>query len=941
MSEFVKGRSVDVLSWNLGHGMRALTFIVLTACTGPLEDKTLPQRLSEAPSGVCEVKPPFTPNFEPELEWEWTGSSVLPDYNHVIMTPIVVRVDGDGVSDIVFNTSKHTGLGFIGESGVMRAIRGNDGQDLWTVTAPEFQVRAGAQVAAGDIDGDGHVELCTVPANGQGIICFEHDGTFKFRSPGATNVWGGPSMADLDGDGLVEILNGNHVYSNTGILKWVGADGMAGIPAFGGVGPISFAADIDGDGKQEVINDRAVYRADGTLKCVNTQIGHGLAGVGNFDSDARGEIVVVWSGRVSLLDDDCTLVWTTILPGGGNGGAPNIADFDNDGQPEIGVAGASRYAVFEANGTIKWSSQTRDNSSNVTGSSTFDFEGDGKAEVVYADEIQLRIYDGATGTVRFQVPHSSCTAYENPVVVDVDGDNNAEIVVAENSLCSSIGVGPYKGIRVFRDKHDGWVNTRPIWNQHAYSVTNVNEDGTLPAHPATNWLTEGLNTFRSNSQGMGTTSPFAASDLQVVSPLESTCDHDTLAVTLKARVRNAGDAAASGGLKVAFYRGAPSSGGTLLGVATVPAVIPAGSEVTAELTLATAPGGTAELWAVADDDGTGIGHETECREDNNAGSTMLDLACTPANLPPVAHCRNITISAGATCQGSASVNNGSYDPDNQPSLLVISEEPNTSFGLGSYPIVLTASDGAASAQCTGTVTVVDNTKPSVSCPTEPVVVDTCTTGGSTATFSVSANDNCGPVPVTCSPGSGSPFPLGDTNVTCSAKDASGNEASCAFTLRVTGPAPNVPPTPGADKGLELWPPNHKYVTVALSDCATAATDACGSPLPLDQYGHILRVTSDEVEDANGNGDGRTCDDMALVVGASSVKLRAEREGTGDGRIYTLHYAVTNKAGISSQSSCRVYVPHDQSDHGAVDSGVKFCVGEGCPAGTTENSALCR
>jgi hypothetical protein len=186
-------------------------------------EEVLEARRGAATEDSCQVQPPFTPNFEPELEWEWTGSAVLPAYNHVIMTPVVVDLDGDGVSDIVFNTSAHTGAGFIGEPGVMRAIRGNGGQELWTVTDPALQVRAGAQITAGDIDSDGYIELCTIPASGQGIICFEHDGTFKFRSPGATNVWGGPSMADLEGDG-----------SNTGALQWVGADNMGGIPAFGG-----------------------------------------------------------------------------------------------------------------------------------------------------------------------------------------------------------------------------------------------------------------------------------------------------------------------------------------------------------------------------------------------------------------------------------------------------------------------------------------------------------------------------------------------------------------------------------------------------------------------------------------------------------------------------------------------------------------------------------
>ncbi|HVG62770.1 MAG TPA: choice-of-anchor A family protein [Hyalangium sp.] len=586
------------------------------ACSVETDSETLGTQQA-AVDGQCEVVPPFEGSFEPELEWQWTGSSVLPNHKQVMMTPVVVELNGDGIPDVVFNA-------FAGSQyerdGVVRAISGADGSELWTVTDPAHRVRGAASMAAGDIDNDGRPELCTIPESGNGFICFEHDGTFKFRTSIPANSWGGVSFADLDHDGNVEILNGNHVFSNTGTLKWTGAGGMGGIPS---TGPISFAADIDGDGLQEVINDRSIYRANGSLKCQNAMLGHGLAGVGNFDADPHGEVVVVWSGHVSLMDDNCALLWTTDIPGGGAGGAPNIADFDNDGQPEIGVAGATRYTVFETNGTVKWSSVTQDGSSNRTGSSTFDFEGDGRSEVVYADETHLRIYDGATGAVRFQVPHSSCTTYENPVIVDVDGDNNAEIVTAANSTC---GFGTFNGIRVFRDRRDGWVNTRRIWNQHAYSVTNVNEDGTIPQYAVDNWRTPGLNTFRSNSQGSGTTSPFAAADL-VASEVAGSCNSSAQTVTLSARITNQGDAAASAGLQVAFFNGNPNAGGTLLGVATLPNVLPADASATATLALHPAPGGTANIYVVADY-GTGTGRELECREDNNVSSGQVNLACS-------------------------------------------------------------------------------------------------------------------------------------------------------------------------------------------------------------------------------------------------------------------------------------------------------------------------
>src|SRR5690606_15544222 len=90
---------------------------------------------------------------------------------------------------------------------------------------------------------------------------------------------------------------------------------------------------------------------------------------------------------------------------------------------------------------ILWFQRSQDQSSNVTGSSVFDFEGDGRAEVVYGDECFLRVYDGRSGDVIFSQSRSSCTWYENPVIADLDGDFNAEIVIGNNFNCGSASSG--------------------------------------------------------------------------------------------------------------------------------------------------------------------------------------------------------------------------------------------------------------------------------------------------------------------------------------------------------------------------------------------------------------------------------------------------------------------------------------------------------------------
>ncbi len=981
----------------------------------------------------CVVRAPFVGNFEPEVQWAWTGSPTLAEHKQVMMTPSVVDVNGDGVPDVVFST--YAGGNYTTD-GVLRAISGNDGHELWAVSDPALRVKAAASIAAGDIDGDGKVEICGVPENGRGVICFEHDGTFKFRTaPGANdyNEWGGPSLADLDGDGTVEILDGNRVYSHTGVLKWVGSDGMGGAQ---GTGPVSFAVDIDGDGKQEVVNGRAIYRHDGTLKCANTFIPHGLAGVANFDADPAGEVVVAGYGKVSLLDDDCALLWTRDVHvtghpqnEAGHGGAPNIADFDGDGKPDIGLAADWNYTVYKSDGSVLWTLSTQDYSSGRTTSTTFDFEDDGKLEVIYSDELHLRILDAATGTVRWQINNSSGTTHEYPVVADVDADGAAELLVITNNHAPPGGTN---GLRLFHDKKEGWARARPIWNQHAYSVTNVNDDGTIPSRPTAHWRhTAPLNLFRSNvanypANGDG---GVPAADL-TVSAVTTSCDGFG-ALVLGARVSNQGEVPVPAGLKVSFYRGNPAAGGTLLGVATLTDAVPAGGSVLATISVTTPLTGTSDVWVVADDDGSGKGRETECRKDNNATSAPKDLTCrpTPTNKPPVALCRDVTVEADGQCLARSSVNHGSYDPDNAPSPLVVTEDPSVSFGLGSHSVTLTAWDGEANASCVGTISVVDTMKPALecpasqqidscaatgavasytptsvdncggatvscshpsganfpvgdtnvtctaqdksgntnscqfnvkvrgdvtpptlSCPTAPVRASTCAAGGTQVSFTTSATDTCGGATVTCSRASGSTFPVGSTPVTCTARDPAGNTSSCSFSVDVTQGAGGDgdgggAPIPGASKGLVLWSPNSRYANVSLSSCAANATDACGNPLPLDTHGRILWVSSDEDEIDEERDGLRTCYDMA-ELNASSVKLRVERaNGNGNdqrsnGRVYTVHYAVTSKSGATTQSTCQVSVPNNPLQ-AAVDSGTRFCLGAGCPSGTAIGSPTCK
>jgi hypothetical protein len=434
--------------------------------------------------------------FTPALEWSWTASAVESSALNVMMTPSVVDLTNDGIPDVVFASTASTGGGLV-EVGFLRALNGNNGTEIFTVTNLAHRVNTACSVATGDIDLDGRPEIIACGIGGNNLLAFEHDGTFKWQSGLLDAIyWGAPSIADLNQDGTPEIVVGRQALSNAGAVLWTGADtnGSAGV-----AGPLSLVSDVDDDGSPEVVAGRTVYSATGAIEYQNLALTDGPNAVANFDSDSQAEIVLVSNGTVRLLEHTMSVIWGPVaIPGGGAGGPPTIADYDGDGQPEIGVAGSARYAVFETNGALKWQAVVQDSSSNRTGSSVFDFEGDGAAEVVYGDEIRLWVFRGTDGAVLFQTPKSSCTWYEYPLVADVDGDGNAEILGVANDNC---GLGVQRGVFVWGDPNDQWVLTRPMWNQHTYHITNVNVDGTIPAIEQNNWEVPGFNNFRLNEFG--------------------------------------------------------------------------------------------------------------------------------------------------------------------------------------------------------------------------------------------------------------------------------------------------------------------------------------------------------------------------------------------------------------------------------------------------------
>jgi len=152
---------------------------------------------------------------------------------------------------------------------------------------------------------------------------------------------------------------------------------------------------------------------------------------------------------------------------------------------------------------------------------------------------------------------------------------------------------------------------------------------------------------------------------------------------------------------------------------------------------------------------------------------------------------------------------------------------------------------------------------------------------------------------------GTMLPLGTHVIGLVVMDSKGASDAAQITVMVRD---TIPPHLALTLSPSLlWPPNHRMVQVKA---AWQVFDAC-DPGPAVV---LASATSSEPDDATGSEDGNTAGDIqdaSIGTPDASVLLRAERSGTGPGRVYALTYAARDGSGNASSSLEIVTVPHDQ------------------------------
>lgn len=448
------------------------------------------------------VAEPIAP-FAMQQKWHWNSSDFMPEYNQVMATPVVVQLNddnGDGVinnndvADILVVTFRKNDY----SKGVVRALNGIDGSELWDYSQGAVMADAAFSPAAADFDGDGVVEILASSRFEDFVTVIDHKGITKKQIAKVNSGWrttGDASIADMNADGSLEFVLGDAVYNyDTGSIFNFGR------------APTSTIFDSNDNGLQEVFVGGKLYDVNGAeLWSYNGENDVWFSSIADIDSDGQPEIVLsIPSGssspeksRIVALEANGNVKWEVNTDANSGGGAQAVSNFLGVNNIGIVNAGYSAVTMYDKSGQLIWALPNDDEWSGKIGVSAYDFNGDGIDEVIVQDHYKVRVLNGLNGEVLSTVANSSATLWEYPIVVDLEGDDNAELITVSNNYDSRYSIN--NGVTVYgaADNSKPWKNATRIWNQHSYHQTNISQDGKVPTYELPSWLNN--NTYRSST----------------------------------------------------------------------------------------------------------------------------------------------------------------------------------------------------------------------------------------------------------------------------------------------------------------------------------------------------------------------------------------------------------------------------------------------------------
>ena len=251
----------------------------------------------------------------------------------------------------------------------------------------------------------------------------------------------------------------------------------------------------------------------------------------------------------------------------------------------------------------------------------------------------------------------------------------------------------------------------------------------------------------------------------------------------------------------------------------------------------------------------------------NVVDTTPPVVTPPANV--TVNTGSGAISCGTTVSdatlGTASAN----DSCAGPLTVTRSGVPaGNAFPVGTTTITYSANDGHNIGTATQTVTVIDNTPPAISCPANITLEPTCPSGAIATYTAPVGQDNCPGSTTTRTAGlaSGSVFPIGTTTVTHTVTDASGNTASCSFTVTVLTPQAVIQNMINTINGLPLSGSQRQGLISKLTAASDAITQGKTNVACNKLSDFISQVTS-----FMGNGNLTSAQGQPLINSANHIR----------------------------------------------------------------------
>lgn len=344
-----------------------------------------------------------------------------------------------------------------------------------------------------------------------------------------------PTAHDVNGDGNPDVLLAHAVLDGRSGEVLRTADlvpeqglafppGQIAIGQYGPWGPSAVVADLANDGAPELITGWTIQSAVNgeflsrynfiapSAGCPQGTLCEGIATVGDFNGDGRGEIALTNRGSLALLAwteapqpqaqaiieqavasrPECNPTNATL-----RGGPAAVRDLDGDGSDEVLVLGVGRLTALGLNcgdghgacvGEALWGVDLPCNDALST-VSTFDLDGDGDDEVLHLGTSGLRILSGQTGELRARdASFASFGIASSPVVADVNNDGSADVLGG--------GLG---GLRVWTQQGGRWATARRVWSQPGEHRRQTDERNNLLPEAQQPWLAEPPAGFRAGA----------------------------------------------------------------------------------------------------------------------------------------------------------------------------------------------------------------------------------------------------------------------------------------------------------------------------------------------------------------------------------------------------------------------------------------------------------